>query len=240
MSRSTRDVQSRGAIAPNRVRNPSIRVSSNCVLEICRVAQAEAEDGIEDARPTSFRLACRIFECIRSRSLLRRFRRGFGVSSRSVDPCVILLMISRNNAPGNFRELHTYVCIRTLHYENRLRRLLSRIPIARLRDGTARQSTSTTTDDYFHVCLYLPSQALVANVRAKLPENYFSSFFFFLASMTSSVRGGGRVICNSSARGRLKGSDLNWKHVINLNAKWMNSFRQKARLLTRDRFQIRV
>lgn len=153
----TRDVQSRGAIAPNRVRNPSIRVSSNSSLRSAASRRPRPRRSRVESRtrPTSFRLACRIFECIRSRSLLRRFRRGFGVSSRSVDPCVILLMISRNNAPGNSRELHTYVCIRTLHYENRLRRLF--VANTEMRDcetvlhANQRQRRLTTTFTYVYI-----------------------------------------------------------------------------------------
>jgi len=106
-----------------------------------------AGSGVESrTRPTNFRLARRIFECIRSRSFFRRFRCGFGVSSRSVDLRNILPIISHNNVPGNSRESHMCICVR-IHCQNR-RVQNARMPV---RSGARR---SMTTDECLHVCLF--------------------------------------------------------------------------------------
>jgi len=123
-------------------------------------------------RPTNFRLARRIFECIRSRSFFRRFRCGFGVSSRSADLRNILPIISHNNVPGNSRKLHMCICIR-IHCQNRLRRIQN---IREYRCGAVRAGQWWPMNAFTYV--YLLSLS-----RSKRRANYgkiisFSSFFF--------------------------------------------------------------
>lgn len=76
-----------------------------------RIIPTFVAGGIEDARPTNFCLASRIFEWIRSRSFFRRFR-GLAVCSRSVEFLrVILPIISRNNVHGDTRAGYTRIYV---------------------------------------------------------------------------------------------------------------------------------
>jgi len=179
------------------------RDSSVFVLESRRRGR-RLEDPLADesregprTRPTNFRLACRILECIRSKSLFRRFRRGFVVSSRSVELRVTLPIIPYVNVSSatlaSYRRMYTCICTsKSLATTKREYSMQS----------GARQAT--TIHEYLHVLRCLFTLAL-SQVRAKSREDHF--FLFCVQDVIGGRRRRGGIICDSGARGRLKEND---------------------------------